>query len=75
MLWELATHDGQIMAHEALLRNLRGMSYDGLDRSIYVAISHLHRKLHDNALEQFRIKTVRHKGYLFVPNAWVTMQQ
>ncbi|BBI91799.1 putative DNA-binding response regulator in two-component regulatory system with RstB [Serratia symbiotica str. Tucson] len=74
-LWELATHAGQIMAREALLRNLRGVSYDGLDRSIDVAISRLRRKLHDNELEPFRIKTVRHKGYLFAPNAWGTMQQ
>lgn len=75
LLWELATHAGQIMAREALLRNLRGVSYDGLDRSIDVAISRQRRKLHDNALEPFRIKTVRHKGYLFAPNAWGTMLQ
>ncbi len=34
-------------------------------RSIDVAISRLRRKLYDNALEPFRIKTVRNKGYLF----------
>lgn len=75
LLWELTIHAGQIMACEALLRNLRGVSYDGLDCSIDVAISCLRSKLHDNALELFRIKTVRHKGYLFAPNAWGTMQQ
>jgi len=58
------------MDREALLKNLRGVSYDGLDRSIDVAISRLRKKLHDNALEPFRIKTVRNKGYLFAPNAW-----
>lgn len=70
LLWELATHAGRIMDREALLLNLRGVSYDGLDRSIDVAISRLRRKLYDNALEPFRIKTVRNKGYLFAPNAW-----
>ena len=70
LLWELATHAGQIMDREALLKNLRGVSYDGLDRSIDVAISRLRKKLYDNALEPFRIKTVRNKGYLFAPNAW-----
>jgi two-component system response regulator RstA len=35
-----------------------------------VAISRLRKKLYDNALEPFRIKTVRNKGYLFAPNAW-----
>lgn len=70
LLWELATHAGRIMDREALLLNLRGVNYDGLDRSIDVAISRLRRKLYDNALEPFRIKTVRNKGYLFAPNAW-----
>ncbi|MNE98884.1 Transcriptional regulatory protein RstA [compost metagenome] len=75
LLWELATHAGQIMDREALLQNLRGVSYDGLDRSIDVAISRLRRKLYDNALEPFRVKTVRNKGYLFAPNAWEFVQQ
>jgi len=70
LLWELSTHAGHIMDREALLKNLRGVSYDGMDRSIDVAISRLRKKLHDNALEPFRIKTVRNKGYLFAPNAW-----
>jgi len=75
LLWELATHAGRIMDREALLLNLRGVSYDGLDRSIDVAISRLRRKLYDNALEPFRIKTIRNKGYLFAPNAWETGQE
>ncbi|VTR26856.1 Sensor protein RstB [Serratia fonticola] len=44
---------GRFMAREALLQNLRGVSYDGMDRSIDVAISRLRRKLYDNALEPF----------------------
>ncbi|CRY53906.1 DNA-binding transcriptional regulator RstA [Yersinia intermedia] len=75
LLWELATHAGIIMDREALLKNLRGVSYDGMDRSIDVAISRLRRKLYDNALDPFRIKTVRNKGYLFAPNAWESVQQ
>lgn len=74
LLWELATHAGQIMDREALLQNLRGVSYDGQDRSIDVAISRLRRKLYDNTLDPFRIKTVRNKGYLFAPNAWDAVQ-
>lgn len=75
LLWELASHAGHIMNREALLQNLRGVSYDGLDRSIDVAISRLRRKLYDNALDPFRIKTVRNKGYLFAPNAWALVKQ
>lgn len=72
LLWELATHAGQIMDRDALLKNLRGVSYDGMDRSVDVAISRLRKKLLDNATEPYRIKTVRNKGYLFAPHAWET---
>ncbi|HDT6546261.1 TPA: two-component system response regulator RstA [Kluyvera ascorbata] len=70
LLWELATHAGQIMDRDALLKNLRGVSYDGMDRSVDVAISRLRKKLQDSATEPYRIKTVRNKGYLFAPHAW-----
>ncbi|WP_313055131.1 two-component system response regulator RstA [Atlantibacter hermannii] len=70
LLWELATHAGNIMDRDALLKNLRGVSYDGLDRSVDVAISRLRKKLNDSATEPYRIKTVRNKGYLFAPHAW-----
>lgn len=70
LLWELATHAGQIMDRDALLKNLRGVSYDGMDRSVDVAISRLRKKLLDSATEPYRIKTVRNKGYLFAPHSW-----
>ncbi len=44
LLWELATHAGQIMDRDALLKNLRGVTYDGMDRSVDVAISRLRKK-------------------------------
>ncbi|QRG77269.1 two-component system response regulator RstA [Citrobacter sp. R56] len=74
LLWELATHAGKIMDRDALLKNLRGVSYDGLDRSVDVAISRLRKKLQDSATEPYRIKTVRNKGYLFAPHAWEDAQ-
>ncbi|OON41490.1 two-component system response regulator RstA [Izhakiella australiensis] len=72
LLWELATHAGSILNRDALLKTLRGVEYDGLDRSIDVAISRLRKKLLDNANEPYRIKTIRNKGYLFAPHAWDT---
>ncbi|MDI5349608.1 winged helix-turn-helix domain-containing protein, partial [Salmonella enterica subsp. enterica serovar Kentucky] len=42
---------------------LRGVNYDGLDRSVDVAISRLRKKLLDSAAEPYRIKTIRNKGY------------
>ncbi len=70
LLWELATHAGSVLNRDALLKTLRGVSYDGMDRSIDVAISRLRKKLMDNATEPYRIKTIRNKGYLFAPHAW-----
>lgn len=70
LLWELACHAGQIMGRDALFRSLRGRDYDGLDRSMDVAISRLRRKLGDDPAAPTRIKTVRQRGYLLVPQAW-----
>ena len=70
LLWELASHAGEIMSREQLFKLLRGVEYDGLDRSVDVAISRLRRKLGDHASEPTRIKTVRNRGYLLAPNAW-----
>ncbi|WP_428946183.1 two-component system response regulator RstA [Pantoea sp. FN060301] len=70
LLWELATHAGRTLNRDALLQSLRGVAYDGLDRSIDVAISRLRKKLLDSATEPYRIKTIRNKGYLFAPHAW-----
>ncbi|RQM57367.1 two-component system response regulator RstA [Aeromonas enteropelogenes] len=70
LLWELACHAGQILGREALFQSLRGREYDGLDRSMDVAISRLRRRLGDDTNNPVRIKTVRQKGYLFVPHAW-----
>lgn len=71
-MWELASHAGQILNRDVLLQTLRGVSYDGMDRSIDVAISRLRKRLYDSATEPFRIKTIRNKGYLFAPQAWET---
>lgn len=70
LLWELACHAGHILGREALFRSLRGRDYDGQDRSMDVAISRLRRKLGDDPNNPSRIKTVRQKGYLLVPQAW-----
>lgn len=70
LLWELATHAGSTLNRDALLKTLRGVSYDGMDRSIDVAISRLRKKLLDSATEPYRIKTIRNRGYLFAPHAW-----
>jgi DNA-binding response OmpR family regulator len=70
VLWLLATQAGKIISREELVTQLRGIEYDGLDRSIDIRISRLRKKLFDNSEQPFRIKTVWSKGYLFVADAW-----
>lgn len=71
LLWLLAKHAGQTVKRETIHQQIIGREYDGLDRTVDVRISHLRRKLGDNAETPFRIKTVWGKGYLFVAEAWV----
>lgn len=70
LLWELASHAGEILSRDHLLRKLRGIDYDGLDRSMDVAISRLRRKLADDPDDPRKIKTIRHRGYLFATDIW-----
>lgn len=70
VLWLLASQAGQVIRREALVTQLRGIEYDGFDRSIDIRISRLRKKLFDNTEQPFRIKTIWAKGYLFSPEAW-----
>jgi DNA-binding response OmpR family regulator len=70
LLWLLAGMAGKVVDRDSALKTLRGFGYDGLDRSVDIGISRLRRKLGDDANHPYRIKTVRGRGYLFVPDAW-----
>lgn len=69
VLWYLVTHAGEIVSREQLLQDIRGIEYDGFDRSMDVLVSRVRRKL-GSAKYPDRIKTVWGKGYLFVTDAW-----
>jgi DNA-binding response OmpR family regulator len=70
LLWLMARNAGKILSRETLFSSLRGTDYDGLDRSIDIAMSRLRQKLGDSGNPPARIKTVRGQGYLFVADAW-----
>ncbi|MES9969676.1 MAG: response regulator [Candidatus Thiodiazotropha sp.] len=70
LLWLLAGMAGKVVNRDSALKTLRGFGYDGFDRSVDIGISRLRRKLGDDANHPYRIKTVRGRGYLFVPDAW-----
>ena len=70
LLWLLATNAGRVLPRNEILKALRGLEYDGVDRSIDSRISRLRRKLGDDAVAAAHIKTVRPHGYLFSPAVW-----
>jgi len=67
MLWALASQAGQVLTRDDLLNAVRGIEFNGLDRTVDVCISKLRRKLDDDPRDPARIKTIWGKGYLFSP--------
>ena len=70
LLWLLAANAGRILSREEIFAALRGIEYDGQDRSIDVRISRIRPKIGDDPMHPRLIKTVRSKGYLFVGEAF-----
>jgi DNA-binding response OmpR family regulator len=68
----LARSAGHVLSREEIYRSVRGIEYDGMDRSIDGRISRLRKKLNDDAVAPTRIKTVWGKGYLLAPDSWGT---
>lgn len=66
LLWLLASQAGRILSREEIFGELRGIEYDGQDRSVDVRISRIRSKIGDDPIHPRRIKTIRSKGYLFV---------
>ena len=70
LLWALASSPDQALSRDELTKILRGIEYDGLDRTVDNKVVGLRKKLGDTSTTPKRIITVRGKGYLFVPDAW-----
>lgn len=66
LLWLLSSSAGRVLTREEIFHQLRGIEYDGQDRSIDVRVSRIRPKVGDDPMNPKRIKTVRSKGYLFV---------
>lgn len=66
----LAQNAGQVLSRDAIYSNIRGIEYDGIDRTVDVRISRLRKKLNDDPEQPLRIRTIWGKGYLFVVDAW-----
>lgn len=70
LLGVLVKHAGTVVSRDTIYNSIRGIEYDGLDRTVDVRISRLRKKLNDNPDQPYRIRTIWGKGYLFVVNAW-----
>ncbi len=70
LLCFLASNAGKILERDQLFSAIRGIEYDGLDRSIDITISRLRKKLEIDPSVPRRIKTIWRQGYLFVKEAW-----
>ena len=66
LLWLLCSNAGRVLSREEIFAQLRGIEYDGQDRSIDVRVSRIRPKIGDDPMHPRLIKTVRSKGYLFV---------
>ncbi|MBC3880863.1 response regulator transcription factor [Undibacterium sp. LX40W] len=69
LLMILAESPGKVLSRDDILKKMRGIEFDGLDRSIDNLISRLRRRFDDQQSE--KIKTVWGEGYLFSPSAWL----
>lgn len=70
LLWLLAQSAGNILSRDVLTKELRGIDYDGIDRSVDNRIVALRKKLEINPTVPQGIITVYGRGYLFVSDAW-----
>jgi DNA-binding response OmpR family regulator len=70
LLWLLTEHAGEVMSRDEIVSNMRGIEYDGFNRSVDILISRLRKKLHDDSSKPKKIKTVWGKGYMFATDAW-----
>ncbi|MCC6157083.1 MAG: response regulator [Deltaproteobacteria bacterium] len=64
LLHLLASHAGDVVSRDRIYTVLRGIDYDGLDRSADLRVARLRKKLGDDARQPALIKSVRGAGYL-----------
>ncbi len=70
VLWLLALRAGHAVSRLELVRQIRGLDYQRLDRSIDCRVYRIRLKLGDGDAAHQRIRTVRNRGYLFAPSPW-----
>ncbi|BBN80664.1 DNA-binding response regulator [Pseudoalteromonas sp. A25] len=64
LMYYLMSHPGEILDRASIISAVRGIEYDGHDRSIDMRLSSLRKKMNDNVPPYKYIKTVRGVGYV-----------
>ena len=64
LLLYLAQNAGNVVSRNDIYKQIQGIPYDGLDRSIDLRISRLRKKIGDDPNHPQRIKSVRGVGYI-----------
>jgi DNA-binding response OmpR family regulator len=57
---------GKTISREEIFKHLRGVSWDGLDRSVDMLMSRMRSKLKDSSKQPRYLKTMWGEGYRFV---------
>lgn len=69
LLLFLASRAGEVVERDALFQELRGIPYDGIDRSMDLRVSKLRSQLREHLDGRSPIRTVHGRGYLFAVGA------
>ncbi len=71
VLWLLASQAGTTVSRRDILKRVRGIDDQPMDRSVDCRVYRIRAKLGDNQRNGApRIRTVRNRGYLFSPIGW-----
>jgi len=65
LFYFIATHQGQVVSRQMILKVLKGADYNGVDRSIDIKIARIRSKLKQVGLTASIIQSIRSKGYQF----------
>ena len=64
ILWLLAKRRGEIVSRDEMYQEIRGIDYNGVDRSMGIHLSRLRRKLKRAGVDTSWIISVRVSGYM-----------
>lgn len=71
----LAQHAGNVVDRDSVFKALKKREYDGQDRRFDVMLSTLRKLFNDDPQKPKKFKTIWGKGYLFVSDAWNTVDK